>query len=266
MKRALARPATVCTRGCNPMYPARTRPRPRCAPRPHPRCGGRSGGHRSQGETPAERLGRPSLWAHYRRHRRHRRRRRRRDVRSACAVLGAFSEKLLDDEGERLGGRPLCQSPHHESVGGEAQVLRPFERDVEAQRSAPGHCETGGEGDDRHEGGLDGAHTLCEHPRLVEQAARQVSLPGILRDGVTPLELARCLRYSGGGAHARQRHHEIDVGAGPHQPRGVGAKGLHLRRVVQGVVRGGQGWPRVAKGGQGVGPRRGLASGVQGTI
>ena len=142
-----------------------------------------------------------------------------------------LGEQLLDDEGERLGGRPLGERAHHEGVGREAEVLRALEGDIEPERPAPSYSEARREGDDGHEGRLDGAHTLCEHPRLVEQAACQVGLPSILRDGVTPLELARSLRYRRGGAHAGQRHHEVDVGTRPHQSRSVGTEGFHLPRV-----------------------------------
>ena len=57
--RSACTPATGCTRGCNPTYRARTRPRPRCARRRRPRCAGRSGARRSRGARRGARRGRP---------------------------------------------------------------------------------------------------------------------------------------------------------------------------------------------------------------
>ena len=76
-----------------------------------------------------------------------------------------------------MGGRTLSQRSHHQLVGGEAEVLRPLEGDVQSQGAASRAREARGEGDDRHEGGLNGADRLGQHPRLLEQAAGEVGLP-----------------------------------------------------------------------------------------
>ena len=64
-------------------------------------------------------------------------------------------------------------------------MLRPLEGDVQSQGAASRDSEARGEGDNRHEGGLNGADRLGEHPRLLEQAAREVGLPYVCGGGGT---------------------------------------------------------------------------------